>query len=267
LLKGNLAHMLNLRLNKNFKPPWVISHRGYSAQYPENTLAAFEAAIAVGTAMIELDAMLSRDRRVVVIHDDTLARTTNGHGTVADRTMAELKQLDAGSWYHPRFADQHLPELGEVLDLVNSRIYVNIEIKSNAYESHHPPDAVEKQVVALLRQKKMLDTAMISSFNVNILEQVASMPEAPVIAFISKKAADKNTVQMCTRLNVFSWHPDCKIVTPEQVNLMHTNGIKVFPYNVDSLKDTIRMRDMTVDGVITNDPARAAEWSMVQKAA
>jgi len=259
--------MLKIKSNNNFKSLWIIGHRGYPAKYPENTLAAFEAAIAAGAAMIELDVMLSRDRKLVVIHDATLERTTNGNGGVVDFTLAELKRLDAGSRFNAAFANQQLPALSEVLDLANGRVYVNIEIKSNAYESHHPPDAVEKQVVALLEQKRMMDAALVSSFEVKILEQIAGMQAAPAIAFISKDPADKNTVRMCTGLNVFSWHPDCKIVTPKQIKLMHTNGIRVFPYNVDMLQDYIRMRDMKVDGVITNDPALAAQWSGMKKAA
>ena len=267
LSKGNLLRMLKIKSNNNFKAPWIIGHRGYPAKYPENTLAAFQAAIAAGATMIELDVMLSRDRKLVVIHDATLERTTNGHGAVADYTLAELKSLDAGSRFDAKFADQQLPELSEVLDLVNGRAYVNIEIKSTAYESHHPPDAVEKQVVELLRQKKMLDTGLISSFDVNILEQIASMKAAPAIAFISKKPANKNTVKMCTRLNVFSWHPDFKIVTQKQVYLMHANGIKVFPYNVNTLEEYIAMRDIKVDGVITNDAILAGYWTGIRKAA
>ncbi len=259
--------MLKLKSNNNFKAPWIIGHRGYPAKYPENTLAAFQAAIAAGATMVELDVMLSRDRKLVVIHDATLERTTNGHGAVADSTLAELKRLDAGSRFDAVFADQQLPKLSEVLDLVNGRVYVNIEIKSNAYESHHPPDAVEKQIVELLRQKKMLDTGLISSFDVNILEQIAAMKVAPAIAFISNKPANNNTVKMCTRLNVFSWHPDYKIVTPKQVDMMHASGIKVFPYNVDTLGDFIMMRDMKVDGVITNDPELAGQWTGIKKAA
>jgi glycerophosphoryl diester phosphodiesterase len=259
--------MLNLKSNNNFKTPWIIGHRGYPAKYPENTLAAYQAAIAAGAIMIELDVMLSRDRKLVVIHDATLERTTNGRGAVADFTLAELKRLDAGSRFDAAFADQQLPGLSEVLDLVNDRAYVNIEIKSNAYESHHPADAVEKQVVELLRRKKLLDSGMISSFDVNILEQIASMKAAPAIAFISNKPAGKNTVKMCTRLNVFSWHPDYKIVTPKQVDMMHASGIKVFPYNVDTLEDFIMMRDMKVDGVITNDPELAGFWTGIKKAA
>jgi glycerophosphoryl diester phosphodiesterase len=256
-----------INIQSNHKPPWIISHRGYSAQYPENTLAAFEAAIAAGAIMIELDVMLSRDRKVVVIHDENLDRTTNGYGAVADRTLAQLKQLDAGSWFHARFADQHLPELSEVLDLVKDKIYLNIEIKSQAYEPHHPVDAVETQVVELLRQKNLVGGSMISSFNPHVLEQVASMPQAPVIAFISKKPAYKSTVKLCTQLNVFSWHPDSKVVTSKQVNLMHAEGIRVFPYNVETLEDYIRVRHMKVDGVITNDPVMAGYWAGIKKAA
>ncbi|CAB1060547.1 Glycerophosphoryl diester phosphodiesterase (EC [Olavius sp. associated proteobacterium Delta 1] len=259
--------MINIKSNNNFRPPWIIGHRGYPAKYPENTLAAFEAAVEAGADMIELDVTLSRDRKVVVIHDATLDRTTNGKGTVADFTLAELKQLDAGSWFGAQFTDQQIPELSEVLDLVNGRAYVNIEIKSNAYELFHPPDAIEKQVVDLLRQKNLLATSMISSFDVNILEQIAFMKNFPATAFISKKPANKNTVNMCTRLMVFSWHPDRRIVTRSQVKQMHAAGIKVFPYNVDVLADFAGMRDMQVDGIITNDPVQAGVWAYNQKAA
>lgn len=259
--------MINLKSNNNFKPPWIIGHRGYPAEYPENTLISFQAAIEAGATMIELDVMFSLDRKIVVIHDTTLERTTNGHGAVMDFTLTRLKQLDAGGWFDSRFADQNLPKLSEILDLVNGRVYVNIEIKSNAYESHHPPDAIEKQVVELLRQKNLLDTGMISSFDVNILEQVAFMKNPPATAFISKKPADKNTVDMCSRLKVFSWHPDQRIVTRNQVKQMHAAGIRVFPYKVDSFEDFAKMREIQVDGVITNDPELAVMWSKIKKAA
>jgi glycerophosphoryl diester phosphodiesterase len=259
--------MINIKSNNNFQPPWIIGHRGYRVKYPENTLAAFQAAIEAGAVMIELDVMLSRDRKVIAIHDATLERTTNGKGSVADFTLAELKQLDAGSWFDSQFANQQLPELSEVLDLVIGRAYVNIEIKANAYEPHHPPDAIEKQVVELLRQKDLQDTAMISSFEFKFLQQVSSMKKAPAIAFISQKPANKNTVNMCTRLNVFSWHPDHRIVTPSQVKKMHAAGIRVFPYNVDTFEDYARMRDMNVDGLITSNPGLAGYWTGVKKAA
>ena len=191
-----------------FKRPLIIAHRGYRAKYPENTLASFSAALDIGVKMIELDVMLTRDRKMVVIHDATLERTTNGHGPVSSYTLKELKELDAGSWFHPRFAGERLPALEEVLDLVSDHALLNIEIKSNAYEAHQPPDAIEKQVVELVRRKNALTSVLISSFEWKILENVASMEDAPAIALISKYPAAGANVKLCIRLKAFSWHPN-----------------------------------------------------------
>jgi len=259
--------MVNINKINNFRPPWIIAHRGYRQKYPENTLAAFQGAVAAGVPMIELDVMLSRDRKPVVIHDSSLERTTNGSGAVSDYTMEALKQLDAGSWFDAEFADQRLPELSEVLDLANGRAYVNIEIKADAYEQHHPPDAVEKQVVAMVRKKNLQDSVLLSSFEIDILVQIASMEDPPAIALISRTPASKRIVEICSHLKVFSWHPDHLIVTPHQVDMMHAAGLKVFPYNVDTFEDYEKMIDMKVDGVITDDPMAADQWSRARNAA
>lgn len=248
-------------------PPWIIAHRGYCKKHPENTLDAFQAAVATGVPMIELDVNFSRDRKVVVIHDATLERTTDGHGAVHNYTLEELKKLDAGSWFDPMFADQRLPELSEVLALVNGRTRVNIEIKAHAYDHSHPPDAIEKQVVTLVKQKNLQDSVLISSFEIDILAQIASMQDPPAIALISKKPASSRIVEVCTHLKVFSWHPDHLIVTPDQVDRMHAAGLKVFPYNVGTCADYMRMIDMKVDGVITDDPVSAYQWSRMRNAA
>jgi glycerophosphoryl diester phosphodiesterase len=237
-----------------FKRPLIIAHRGYRAKYPENTLAAFSAAIDIGVKMIELDVMLTRDRKMVVIHDATLERTTDGHGQVNSYTLQELKELDAGSWFHPRFAGERLPALEQVLDLVSDRTLLNIEIKSNAYEAHHPPDAIETQVVELVRRKNALTSVLISSFEWKILENVASMEDAPAIALISKYPAEGDNVKLCIRLKAFSWHPNCRELQYDQVKIMREQGIRVFPYNVDSPGEYQRMIQMDVDGIITSDP-------------
>jgi glycerophosphoryl diester phosphodiesterase len=259
--------MKNMLKEKSFTPPWIVAHRGYKKKYPENTLAAFQAAMDAGVPMIELDVTLSRDRKLVVIHDATLERTTNGHGPVHDYTLEELKQLDAGSWFHSDFADQCLPELGEVLELVDGRVITNIEIKSHAYEPHHPPDAIEKQVTELVKKKSQQDSILISSFDSNILEQISLMEAPPQIALISKNPLERNTVEMCKHFNTFSWHPAQQIVTPRQVRKLHIAGIRVFPYKVDTPEDCARMIGLKVDGVITDDPVSARRWSEVKKAA
>ena len=248
----------------SFSSPWIIAHRGFKKNYPENTLVAFQAAMDAGVPMIELDVMLSRDRKLVVIHDETLDRTTNGHGSVHDHTLEELKQLDAGSWFHSDFAQERLPELSEVLELVDGRVITNIEIKSNAYEPHHPTDAIEKQVVELVKQKKALDMVLISSFKTEILSQVSEIDDRPVLALISSDPAEGQTIKFCQDINAFSWHPDHRIVTENQVKKMHAAGLMVFPYTVDTFEDYLKMTDMNVDGVITNDPVSARKWSIAQ---
>ena len=259
--------MQKLKNIKQFSPTWLIAHRGFSQKFPENTLAAFEAAASAGVQMIEMDVMFSRDRRPVVIHDATLERTTNGRGAVSDFTLNELKRLDAGSWFGEKFADQRLPELSEVLDLIKGRVYVNIEIKADAYEPHHPPDAIEKQIVAMVRKKGMQNHVLISSFELEFLVQIAAMENPPAIALISHTPITRRIVDLCAHLKMFSWHPDQRMATPHQVNLMHAAGLKVFPYKVDTFEDYMRMMDMKVEGVITDDPTAARQWSRLRKAA
>ncbi len=259
--------MIKLLEQISYNSLWITAHRGFKQKYPENTLVAFQAAIDGGVPMIELDVTLSRDRKLIVIHDATLDRTTNGHGSVHDYTLEELKQLDAGSWFHPDFAGQRLPELAEVLELVDGRVITNIEIKSNAYETHHPPDAIEKQVVELVNKKNLQDSILISSFDSNVLQQISLMKPPPQLALISRHPLKRNTLEICKRLNTFSWHPDQQIVTPRQVTKLRAAGIRVFPYNVDTPEDCARMVGLKVDGVITDDPISVRRWSEVKKAA
>ena len=250
-------------LPKAFKRPLIIAHRGYRAKYPENTLVSFSAALDAGVRMIELDVILSKDRRVVVIHDATLERTTDGRGLVSNYTFQELKELDAGSWFHPRFAGERLPALEEVLDLARDRTLVNIEIKASAYEAHQPPDAIERQVIDLVNLKNVRATVLVSSFEWKILENITMAEDVPAIALLSKHPADGDNVELCTRLNVFSWHPNCHELKYEQVKKMHGLGIWVFPYNVDSQDEYQRMIQMDVDGVITSDPVMVPKLGSV----
>jgi len=246
--------MNNFFRSEKFKQPWIIAHRGYRARYPENTLVAFQAALDAGVQMIELDVALSRDRKLVVIHDATLERTTNGKGAVRDHTLAQLKRLDAGGWFHPRFAGEHLPELSEVLDLADGEVLINIEIKPHAYEPHHPTDAVERQTLDLVCRRNIAERVLISSFELNFLKYIATLEHAPALGLVSRNPADKHTLENCKHLNVISWHPNHQILTPDQVKRMHAHNIRVFPYNADTSDEIARVLEMDVDGVITSGP-------------
>ena len=235
------------------KYPVIIAHRGYKAKYPENTLAAFEGAADAGAQMIELDVRRTKDRQVVVIHDETLERTTDGRGAVKDQTLETLKQLDAGSWFHPWFAGERIPTLEEVFNRMANRILINIEIKATEDKDHRLSDSIEQQVVDLIQRKKALSSVIISSFESKILQNVNQIQNAPPIALISKRAANQTTLELCKKLNVFSWHPKFNIMDRKQVNMMHEANIKVFPYNVNSLKEFQKAIRMEADGVIMDD--------------
>jgi glycerophosphoryl diester phosphodiesterase len=237
-----------------FPTPLFIAHRGLSARYPENTLAAFSGAIDAGAHMIELDVCLSKDRHLVVIHDETVDRTTNGTGAVKALTLNQLSQLDAGSWFHPRFKEERLPTLARVLDAVKGHLLVNIEIKPEAFEEDGPADAVERQVLALLREKNMLAEVVVSSFEWRVLENLRKMEPGIALGLLSDAPADERLLHWYQRIEGFSWHPDFRVLTRLQVDSLHDLGARVFPYAVDGKIDTRGMLAMGVDGLIVDDP-------------
>lgn len=236
-----------------FARPLLIGHRGYPARYPENTLAAFEGAMQAGCDMIELDVTLTRDRRVVVIHDDTLDRTTTGKGPVRDHTLAEIKALDAGSWFDARFAAERVPELAEVLTLTAGRCLLNIEIKASAFEAVFPVDAIEHQVVKLVKESGAMDRVILSSFDQRFLARIAAMGTPPPIAYISSHRADKRLLDMLLAMKAYSWHPRFKVLTRRQVALLHAAGLKVFPWTINTREEAERLLALGVDGLICNE--------------
>ena len=236
-----------------FARPLLIGHRGYPERYPENTRASFEGAMQAGCDMIELDVTLSRDRKVVVIHDDTLDRTTNGKGPVLERTLEEIKRLDAGSWFAPRFSAERIPELSEVMELTAGRCMLNIEIKQSAFEAGYPIDAIEHQVVTLVRASGAMNRVIISSFDKRILERIAAMDAPPAIAYISDHGVDKRVLDMLLAMKAFSWHPSFKVLTRDQVDMLHTAGLKVFPWTINTRAEAEKVLALGVDGLICNE--------------
>jgi len=234
--------------------PLIIAHRGVSARYPENTLAAFRAAVTAGAHMIELDVNLSRDRQLVVIHDETVDRTTNGSGAVRNLPMEQIRGLDAGNWFDTQFQGERVPTLGQVLDAIKGQLLVNIEIKPEAFEAHGPPDAVERQVLALVREKAMVAEVLISSFEWQLLERMRRLDPAIALGLLSDAPADDSLLHWYRRVQGFSWHPDYRVLTPGQVKTFHDMGGRVFPYAVDGKIDAPAMLAMGADGLILDDP-------------
>ena len=135
----------------------IIAHRGASAYAPENTLAAFDKALDLGAADVEFDVHFGADGQVVVIHDDTVDRTTNGAGAVAALTLAQLKSLDAGSWFAAQFSEERIPTLVELLERYKDRLHFHIEVKGRA-------EHLSEKTIDLVRDHGWLDSVTITSF-------------------------------------------------------------------------------------------------------
>ncbi len=149
-----------------------VAHRGASGHAPGNTLAAFLLAAEMGADGIELDVRLSADGEVVVIHNDTVDATTDGHGRVSQMKLSELKALDAGRWYDPRFANERIPTLQEVFDAVGHRLSINVEIK---VEFRQHPIQQEAEVVRLIEDNQMIHRVIVSSFSPRSLRRVRKL--------------------------------------------------------------------------------------------
>jgi len=231
-----------------------MAHRGFQTHYPENTMVSFMAAVEAGAQFVELDVTMTGDNQVAVIHDDRVDRTTNGTGPVHNYDLKSLQQLDAGSWFHPRFAGERVPALIDVLGRVTAKAYINLEIKSHGQNSRQGAGEIEQAVVALIHKTNTAGRVLISSFDPVVLENVRRLHAVIPVALISKLFNQRETRVLCEELDVFSYHPNLAYLEAEHVIEMHQAGIRVFPYNINDEKDIYRGFALGVDGLIANNP-------------
>ncbi len=233
--------------------PLLFAHRGASAYAPENTLKAFELALQQGAPAIELDAMLCASGEVVVIHDDTLERTTNGHGKVRETSLSVLRALDAGSAFSPDFAAERIPTLAEVFERLGERAFINIELKNYAA----PLDFLPERVAALVETYHMEAHVLFSSFNPLALRRIhARLPQVPLglLTAASRLGRLLNTPLGRLLVPYQALHPAKAAVTPALVRAVHRAGARVHVYTVDRPEEARRLFAMGVDGIFTNDP-------------
>ncbi|NPV45313.1 MAG: glycerophosphodiester phosphodiesterase [Armatimonadetes bacterium] len=167
----------------------LMAHRGASGLAPENTLAAFRLALDYQPDWFELDVHATADGEIVVMHDATVDRTTNGTGAIAGLTLAEIRGLDAGSWKGAEFAGEPVPLLAEVVELAGDRVRLNVEIKGG-------PDlpATAARVVDILRAGGVLGRSEVSSFDLSAVKAVQALTDEPALALITSRPEDLETV-------------------------------------------------------------------------
>lgn len=219
-----------------------IGHRGASGYEPENTLISFEKAIDLNADGIELDVHLTSDGHLVVIHDETIDRTTNGKGQVHTMTLQELKSFNAGK-------NQEIPTLIEVFDLVNRRCLINIELKGIG--TAKPVNDLINHYI--LDKKWEINDFLISSFDWDMLQEMALLNPKIRLGVLTEESIE-DALSFAKKIKAFSIHPDYQLLSKENVDLMHENDFGVFPWTVNSKESIQKVKSFDVNGIISNFP-------------
>lgn len=235
--------------------PVIFAHRGASAHAPENTLAAFELALTQGADGVELDTKLSADGHVVVIHDPTINRTTGAHGRVKDLSLADLRALEAGSFFSANFRDEKIPTLEEVFEAVGKRTFINVELTN--YNT--PRDHLVESVCMLVKKFGLQKRVIFSSFFASNLSKARSyLPEVPcgLLALNGLPGAWARSFGYAFG-KYDALHPNLKDVTPQQVQRVHRLKGRVHVWTVNKVEDMRRLFGWGVDAIFTDDPQSA----------
>lgn len=242
----------------------IQAHRGYSACYPENTLLAFERALAVGVDILEMDLAVSSDGHVVILHDRTVDRTTNGSGPVDALTLDELRSLDAGSHFDPQFAGESIPTLEEVVYLARGRAALNLEIKGKGRSD----EVVERTLcgaVGVLERAGVLDQVIFSSFSVDLLLEVERF--APGVRRLLIDWSDPQGdaplagIESARRHGFWGWATKRTLVDERRVKAAKQAGLRVLVglgKEVGPFIDDLAA--WNVDGLSTDDPGRLVSY-------
>lgn len=242
--------------------PLIIAHRGASGLAPENTLIAFEKAIEIGVDRIEMDLRQSIDGEVVVIHDKTIRRTTNGWGSVRKLSLKKLQKYSAGSWFHHSFSGEKIPTFREVLELVDGRTKLLLEIKEGSPYHHN----IERNILDLINEFNAHDWCIVQSFNDKVLQNFRKLPNLnsdvqklfeafiPVAPFYGGSRFSYKKIKsysFAEEVNI-----NYKYVNPLVVRKVHQIGKRVNVWTVNEERNLIKYVNMGVDGIITDYPDR-----------
>ncbi len=225
-----------------------FAHRGASALAPENTLAAFQAAVERGCSWIETDLRLTADGVPVLLHDASVDRTTGGRGSVGGMPLAEVKRLDAGGWFAPRFRGERIPTLAEALDWSRGRCGLNLEFKEE-----QRPEELTAQVTRTVKDERALERVLFSSFRAADLRRLrAALLRARIAWLVSRNS--RGLTDLVKREGISAVHPKDALVSRRIVRRCHRFGLGVHVWVVNRRARLLELESMGVDGVMTDDP-------------
>jgi glycerophosphoryl diester phosphodiesterase len=234
------------RMSQTTLPFLVIAHRGASSYAPENTVAAYDLALEMEVRHIELDVELTSDNQVVVIHDDTVDRTTDGTGPVTSYSLEALKSLDAGAWFDPQFSGQRIPTFEEVLGLYKGRLHFHTEIKGRSPTlARHTADVIRKQGVE--------EQVTITSFQYERLREMRTYaPELPA-GWLVREVND-TIIAQAHEIGLSQLCPQANTVTPELVYRLHAEGLFPRAWGVTNKELMAQVVHAGADGMTVNFP-------------
>lgn len=219
-----------------------IAHRGAKAYEPENTLQAFRKALELNSDGIELDVHLSADGHIIVMHDDTIDKMTNGKGDINSYTLAELKSFRIAGKFQ-------IPTLNEVFDLVDKKCFINVELK-NADTSKNVVSLIEEYIN---KKSWNYEHFIISSFDWNALKEVQKLNPNISIGVLTEEDLDM-ALAFAETIKAKAIHPDFQLLNKEKVLQIQEKGFLVFPWTVNSEEDIQKVKSYQVNGIISDNP-------------
>ncbi|MEH7463205.1 glycerophosphodiester phosphodiesterase [Bacillus thuringiensis] len=230
----------------------IFGHRGAAGTYPENTMVSFRAAEKFGADGIELDVQFTKDNRIVVIHDETVNRTTNGKGAVRNYLYADLRALDASYTFYEKVGVQHIPLLEEVLEwLKTNNLILNIEFKNNKIV--YP--GLEEEVITLIRKYSMEERTILSSFNHYSMKKCHMMAPDIETAILYKEGLHSPWAYV-KKMGASAIHPNYRYISDGIVELTMEKGVFVRPYTINDEETIRKFLKMNVTAIITDYPER-----------
>ncbi len=235
----------------------LFGHRGACGELPENTMPGFERALELGMDGVEMDVQLCRTGEAVVVHDGTLSRVTGGGGRVRDYSCEELKNLDVGSHFDPRFRGERIPLLEDVLDLVGDRAWLDLELKGRSIHT----EGLEEKVIGILARRNLVENVILSSFNPFIIMRIRMLDRRlkTGLNYIDDFAEKLRKLWFAPFVRPFSLHPQPGMVDAAYMERARRRSAKVMPWGVNEPEDIRRLIELGVDGIISDFPTRLKE--------
>lgn len=237
------------RVREVHLPAMVAGHRGDSQNAPENTLRAFELAIAAGCHLIEMDVRTAGDGTVIVFHDERVDRTTDGHGEVSRMSIDQLKELSAGSWFGRAFADERIPTLDEFLDLCRGRTVPLIEIK----DKRRKVPEVGAKICEALKHHGMSDQAIIICREEPVIPDIREAGGVPIAWLTVTKRQVRGVPKLAHGVDGVA--PYWKSLSLSMIQQLRHAGYFLVPWTVDRPSDMERLLELGCEALISNSPA------------